>query len=252
MSRGATPAGQRRLAAAGSFFWKYALHRGATGLLGRIPRGRLEEPAVRAIEPDPRGVHGVPRDSLRIAHEAARGSEPLREPAQRCNVPAFPPSDGARKAELDDVPIVGVDLDARRRRDGACKPPVADVVREEAAEIRGPPARDKRRPVRLGFEPRGERGRRLDERPPPRHEHDVGAQGLPRLDVRKDRLERRVDRAHRARVDVVGLHPLHEYTVVGQPVGGGAVVLLREQARDASAIRIGRFRRDDIVAGASS
>jgi hypothetical protein len=80
------------------------------------------------------------------------------------------------------------------------------------------------------------------------HEDKVVAIALPRLDLWKHGAERLVDRAQGWRVDFVSLQPLNENPIVGEPIGGRAVVLEREQAGDAGSEWIRRLRGNDVVA----
>src|SRR4051794_19707635 len=74
-----------------------------------------------------------------------------------------------------------------------------------------------------------------------REQDDVARIRRPRLHVRKDRAERRIDGSRGLRVDRIRLHPLSKYAAALEPRARGLVELARIQAGHAGAIWIRRF-----------
>src|SRR5581483_1029774 len=110
----------------------------------------------------------------------------------------------------------------------------AAANRSLATKCASTPVTSTTRHVSAGAEPR----LRVHAAVRRREQDEIAAIGLPRLDVRKDRLQRGVDRLQRARVDLVRLHPLREHALIAEARPGRLVVLPREEAGDAGAKRI--------------
>ena len=134
-----------------------------------------------------------------------------------------------------------------RGPDRAREPIARQIAAQEALQAARPPRHAQRLFVGFFLDPGGDPRGVVDRRALGADQHDVAAAGLPGLDRRKHRRHRRVDGPDGRRIHAVRLEPLEEQAVVGQPIAGGAVVLLREEARDAGAEGIRRLGRDQIV-----
>ena len=118
MSRGATPAGQRLLAAAGSFRWKYACIAARRASSAASPGGAWKNQPSEPLNPT-HAVSTEPHATVcgLLTRPCAAPSR-FASPRSAATCPPSPLADRARQAELDDVAVVGVDLDPRRR--GRC------------------------------------------------------------------------------------------------------------------------------------
>ena len=239
---------QRPRAASRSSFRKYSNQRRLPRLLGgRALRPRVEERSHRG---GCRPSHAVSTAGHCTASSSSSGGRDT--PAARAwfrmsaTVASVMPTDRARRNSM--MLRSSVLISAPAAMHLARQRVVGHVVRQQPVNVHCAPRVGERRLERLFRNPPRELARAIRARPLRCHEHEVAGVGVPGLDLRKYRRQRRVDRAKRRRVDLVRLHPLHEHAVVGQPIGGGAVVLLREQAGDAGAIRVRRLRGDDVVA----